>query len=388
MNNFEFYSPTRILFGKGSMNKIHEHVPKIGKRVLLVYGKGSIKHNGIYDTVMRDLSDCKVVELSGVEPNPKIESVMHGANLCRKHQIEVVMAIGGGSSFDCAKAIAAATYYEGDAWDLVIGQAKVTKALPVVCVVTMSATGSEMNNVAVISNMKTHQKIGLHDDLLCPVLSILDPENLYSVPPLQTAAGTADILSHLWEQFFTNVEDAYLQDGLAVGAMKACIHYGPIAIQEPTNYSARANLMWAAPMALNGLLKTGYSMAWSCHGMEHVLSAYYDITHGVGLAILTPRWMRYVLDEKTVSRFKKYGVEVWGLDASKDDYWIANKAIEKTETFLYETLGLPSCLQEVGIDDTKLEEMAKSCIRDKGGPIQGFKTLYEEDILQIFRNCL
>ena len=150
MNNFEFYSPTRILFGKGSMNKIHEHVPKIGKRVLLVYGKGSIKHNGIYDTVMRELSDCKVVELSGVEPNPKIESVMHGANLCRKHQIEVVMAIGGGSSFDCAKAIAAATFYEGDAWDLVIGQAKVTKALPVVCVVTMSATGSEMNNVAVI----------------------------------------------------------------------------------------------------------------------------------------------------------------------------------------------------------------------------------------------
>lgn len=388
MNDFEFYSPTRILFGKGSLKKIHEYVPQIGKRILLVYGKGSIKQNGIYDTVMRELFDCKVVELSGVEPNPKIESVMQGAALCRKYQIEVVMAVGGGSSFDCAKAIAAAAFYEGDAWDLVVGNVKVKQALPVVCVVTMSATGSEMNNVAVISNWKTHQKIGLHDDLLCPVLSILDPENLYSVSPLQTAAGTADILSHLWEQFFTDVEDAYVQDGLAVGAMKACIHYGPIAIKEPKNYSARANLMWAAPMALNGLLKTGYSMAWSCHGMEHVLSAYYDITHGVGLAILTPRWMRYVLDEKTVGRFKKYGVEVWDLDPTQDDFQIAKQAIKETEKFLFETLGLPSTLRQVGIDDSKLEEMAKSCIRDKGGPIKGFKTLYEEDILQIYKNCL
>lgn len=388
MNNFNFHSPTRIVFGKGALDQMKKYIGPLGKKVLLVYGKGSIKRTGVYDKICSQLSDHEIWELSDVMPNPRVDKVKEGADLCRKHGIDVIVAAGGGSVFDCSKAIAAACFYDGDPWDLVVGKAKVSQALPIACVVTMSATGSEMNDTAVISNWDLHQKIGLHDDHICPTVSFLDPENLFTVPSSQMAAGIADILSHLFEQYFTDVEDAYVQDGLAVGCMKACIHYGPIVLKDPSNYEACSNLMWAAPMALNGLLKTGYSMGWSCHPMEHVLSAYYDVTHGEGLAILTPRWMRYILDESTISRFKKYGIEVWGIDANLDDFEIARQSIQKTEEFLFETLQLPRSLSQLGILEESLPEMAKSCVETKGGSVQGYKTLYEKDVLAIYKACL
>lgn len=388
MNNFTFVSPTKIVFGKGSMKQIHDYVPELGKRVLLVYGGGSIKKNGIYDTVLKELKDCQIYELSGVEPNPRLTSVQKGVDLCHQHDIEVIVAIGGGSVIDCSKVIAASVFYPGDAWDVVRAKTKIEKALPLVCILTMSATGSEMNDTAVITNWEKHQKIGVKSEKLFPTISFLDPENLYTVPAYQSACGIADILSHLWEQFFTNVTDAYVQDGLALGCMKACIEYGPITLSDPTNYTARANIMWAATMALNGLLKTGYSPIWSCHPMEHELSAFYDVTHGAGLAILTPRWMRYVLNDSTVDRFVLYGTSLFGISKDLDSYAIANEAIDRTETFLFDTMQLPRTLKEIGIDESKLEIMAKQCVELKGGFLNGFQPLTYEDVLKIYKMCL
>ncbi len=387
MINFELSMPTKICFGKGQMNALHDIIATYGTKVLLVYGGGSIKRNGIYDCVCEQLKDCEVYELANVNPNPRLESVQAGAQLCKQHQIDVILSVGGGSCIDCSKAIAGAAFYDGDAWDLVLDAKKISKALPIVTILTLSATGSEMNCSGVITNWQENLKLGFANPLLYPKVSILDPENTYSVPSIQTAAGTADILSHLFETYFNHVEGAFVQEQLAHSFMKTCIKYGVVAMEEPTNYEARANLMWAATLSLNGLVGAGFGKSWSCHPMEHVLSAYYDITHGVGLAILTPRWLRYILDDTTVARIALYGMEVWGINENYDIYTIANQAIDKTEEFLFDQLKLPRTLQEVGIDDSKLEEMAQSAVDSKGGVINGFKPLKMEDVLAIYKMC-
>ena len=388
MKNFELSIPTKVYFGKGQMQSLHEIVATYGQRVLLVYGSGSIKKNGIYDIVCEQLKNYEVYELKDVNPNPRLESVEAGAKLCKEHNIDVIVSVGGGSCIDCSKAIAGAAFYEGSAWDLVLDATKIKKALPIVTILTLSATGSEMNCSGVITNWQENLKLGFANSLLYPAVSILDPENTYTVPTIQTAAGTADILSHLYETYFNHVEGAYVQEQLAHSFMKACIKYGKQAMEEPNNYEARSNLMWAATLSLNGLVGAGFGKSWSCHPMEHVLSAYYDITHGVGLAILTPRWMRYILDDTTVSRFALYGKEVWGINENLEIYEIANRAIDKTEDFLFTQLQLPRTLKEVGIDESKLEEMAQSAVDSKGGIINGFKPLKKEDVHAIFKMCL
>ncbi len=388
MNQFNFHIPTQIKFGEGAMDHIPSLLSVYGKNVLLVYGGGSIKKNGIYDEVIDLLSSFHVVELGGVNPNPRIESVREGAKLCREHNIDVILSVGGGSCIDCSKAISAAAYYEGDAWDLVLDATKITKALPIVTVLTLSATGSEMNNSGVITNFATNEKLGFGNPLLYPKASILDPCNTFTVPKNQTAAGCADILSHLFEQYFNVTQGAMVQEELAHGLMRTAIHYGPIALQNPNDYEARANLMWAATLSLNGLVGAGFGKSWSCHPMEHVLSAYYDITHGTGLAILTPKWMRYIQDDMTRSRFVLYGTSVWGINPTLPEKDIVEQAIQATEHFLYDELGLPSTLREVGIDDRKLEEMAQAAVDSKGGKIKGFKLLEKEDVYNIYKMCL
>lgn len=388
MKNFALSMPTKIYFGKGQMDELQNIISVYGKNVLLVYGGGSIQKTGIYDCVKAQLQSFNVYELGGVNPNPRLESVMEGAKLCKQYAIDVVLSVGGGSCIDCSKAIAAAAYYDGNPWDLVLDATKIKKALPIVTILTLAATGSEMNCSGVISNWEENLKLGFANPLLYPKVSILDPENTYSVPTMQTAAGTADILSHLFETYFNHVEGAYVQEQLAHSFMKTCIKYGVKAMEEPTNYEARANLMWAATLSLNGLVGSGFGKSWSCHPMEHVLSAYYDITHGVGLAILTPRWMRYILDDETVSRFALYGKEVWGINENLPIYEIANRAIDLTEQFLFEDLKLPRTLNEVGIDDTQLAIMAQSAVDSKGGVIRGFKPLHQSDVLAIYRMCL
>ncbi|MDD7402777.1 MAG: iron-containing alcohol dehydrogenase [Butyribacter sp.] len=385
MNNFRFHVPTDVRFGKGQVNCLAEELKKFGKKVLLVYGGGSIKKSGLYDTILELLKDFEIFELSGIEPNPKITSVRKGVSICKEKGIDVILAVGGGSCIDASKNIACGTYYDGDPWDLVLDNSKVTRALPIAVVLTLSATGSEMNNGAVISNEATNEKLELGGECLYPALSICDPTYLYTLPAKQTAAGTADIISHVLEQYFQPNDGAYITDCFSESVIKTCVKYCPIALKEPDNYEARSNLMWASTVALNHMLTVGKGGSWSCHPIEHVLSAYYDITHGVGLAIVTPAWMRYILCDKTVGRFVKYAKGVWNIEDA-DPYVAANKAIDCTAQF-FKDCGIPSTLKEVGIGTDKLEEMAKEAVRTSGLATRAYYPLEAEDVLKIFQMC-
>ena len=389
MQNFNYSIPTKIFFGKGQIEVLAREIKKHGTRVLLTYGGGSIRKSGLYDEVVGSLNENNIEfwELGGIDPNPRIDSVREGIKIIRENNIDFILAVGGGSTIDCSKVIAAGYYYDGDPWDLIIKKAKVTNALPIGTILTIAATGSEMDTGAVITNLETKQKLSVGHPSMAPKFSILDPIYTYTVPKYQTAAGVADIMSHTFENYFTLNDGAYLQNRLAEAILKTCIHYGKIAIDEPENYEARANIMWSSSLAINGLLSYGKDTVWSVHAMEHELSAYYDITHGIGLAILTPPWMEYVLDDERVDKFVEYGVNVWGIDANKDKYEIARESIDKTREFFL-SLGIPMTLREVGIGEENLENMAKAAIEHKGGEVGNFKPLCYEDVLAIYKKAL
>ncbi len=386
---FVYDIPTKVYFGQDHLENLVPEINRFGKRVLLVYGKGSVKRSGLYDKVMAQLnpSDIEVFEYSGIDPNPRHTSVNEAAELCRKENIEVILAVGGGSTIDAAKIIGTATFYEGDSWDIVTRKVPPTNTLPIISILTLSATGSEMNGGGVISNMDTKEKIGFGYPGQRPKVSFLDPTNTYSVSKFQTASGTADILSHVIEVYFNLNSDLYMLDTVMEGLMKTVIKYGPIAIAEPDNYDARANLMWASSWAINDFIRGGKQQAWSCHPMEHQLSAYYDIAHGLGLAILTPRWMKYVLDETTVGKFYTYGTEVFDIDKSLEPMEVAKLAIAKTEDFLFNQLKLDSTLTAIDIDRTYFEEMAAKTVGSTG-VLKGFKHLTKEDVIAIYEMCL
>lgn len=388
MNNFVYDIPTRVYFGENQLSNLGPEVSRYGKRVLLCYGGGSIKRTGLYDKVVAEIrkAGLELFELGGIDPNPRVSSVNAGAGICKKEHIDVLLAVGGGSVIDCTKYIGAAAYYGGDAWDILLQKVSVEKCLPVITVLTLAATGSEMDAGGVISNPETRDKIGLAFPPMQPKVSFLDPTNTYTVSPYQTACGAADILSHIMEVYFNMDQDLQMLDGVAEVLMKTVIEYAPIAVKEPENYEARANLMWASSWAINGFISGGKRQAWSCHPMEHELSAIYDITHGLGLAILTPRWMEYTLDDTTASKFYQFGVNVFGVDASLPRMEVAEKSIELVGKFLFKTLGLKSTLTELGIDDTNFAVMAKKAVA--GGTMNAFKPLAAEDIEKIFRMCL
>ena len=383
MYNFTFEIPTRIHFGQGQLKRLRE-LKESGSEVLLVYGGGSIKRSGLYDDVLKILREAGlgVFELSGVEPNPRIESVRKGVRLCRENGIDMVLAVGGGSVIDCAKVIAGGVKYDGDAWDLVIDPSKITAALPVYAVLTIAATGSEMDSFAVISDLSRNEKWGTGSPLFTPKMSILDPSYTFSVSRRQTAAGTADIMSHTFENYFTT-EEGFLQARFCEAVLKTCIHYGPVALKDPENYEARANLMWASSWAINGTLNAGCGVNWCVHPMEHELSAFYDITHGQGLAILTPHWMEYVLSADTVDKFAEYGVNVWDLDPKADKWLNAREAIERTRRFFKDALEIPMTLREVGITtQEKFEIMAEKAAAGCEGC---YVPLKKEDIVKIYQ---
>lgn len=389
MNNFVYDIPTKVYFGENQLGHLGEELKKYGKKVLLTYGGGSIKKTGLYDAVVKEVKNAglELFEMSGIEPNPRVGSVNAGADICKKENIDVLLAVGGGSVIDCTKYIGAAAFYEGDAWDILLEKVDVQKCLPIVTVLTLSATGSEMDCGGVISNPETKDKIGLLFRPMLPKVSFLDPTNTYTVSAYQTAAGSADIFNHILEVYFNMNQDLYMLDTVMEGLMKTVIKYAPIAIKEPENYEARANLMWASSWAINGFVNGGKDQAWSCHPIEHELSAIYDITHGHGLAILTPRWLTYTLDETTVSKFYQYGVNVWGIDASLEPMEVAKKSIEMTSDFLFNAMGLKSTLGELGIDDKNFKIMAEKAEKI-GGTMYGFKPLAAKDIEEIFRMCL
>ena len=384
MKNFTYYVPTEIRFGTNQLPKLSK-LADSGRHVLLVYGGGSIKRSGLYDDVLRILTDAGlcVTELPGVEPNPRIESVRRGVELCHAHEIDMVLAVGGGSTIDCAKVIAAGACYDGDAWDLVLDGRKIKSALPVYSVLTLAATGSEMDSFAVISDLSKHEKWGTGSQLLKPRMSILNPEYTFSVSAKQTSAGTADIMSHTLENYFTQVRGAYVQARMCEALLKTLIHYGPIALEQPENYEARANLMWASSLAINGLVSSGADVAWCVHPMEHELSAFYDITHGEGLAILTPFWMDFALREETAWKFAEYGRNVFGLTGD-DDMALGREAIAATRAF-FRQMKLPATLHEVGIDGSHFDIMAQKAAAGCKG---SFVPLSEEDIKSIFTAAL
>lgn len=384
MQNFTYDIPTKLFFGKDQIEQLPKLIANFGKRVLLTYGGGSIKRNGLYAKVQELLSDCEIYELPGIDPNPRIESVREGARLCKEHNIDVILAVGGGSTIDCSKVIAAAAKYDGDAWDLVEDPRKIEAALPLVDILTLSATGTEMNTGAVITNFETKDKKGTGAYVMYPYASICDPTYTFSVPKNQTSAGTADIMSHTFEIYFNHEPGVFVQDRLSEGILEACVKYLPIALAEPDNYEARANLMWASTMALNGLTRMGRGGAWTCHPIEHMLSAYYDITHAVGLAILTPRWMAYSLNDQTVERFAMYAHNVWKVPQQDDLYAMAKEAIQKTYDF-FVSAELPMTLPEVGIDTEYFAEMAE---RVAPSLTKSYVPLAKEDVVAILEDCM
>ncbi len=387
MENFIYSIPTKVFFGRNMLEKLPECILEFGSRVLLVYGGGSIKRTGLYGKIIKLFQENEIYyrELSGVEPNPRRSTVKKGVELCRKDKVDVILPVGGGSTIDCAKGIAAAYYYDGDPWDLVENGDLIERALPIVAISTISATGSEMDPYAVITNELLKEKKDLASELLYPVYSILDPENTYTVSPYQTAAGTVDIMSHILEVYFNAVPNTYMQDRMMEALLKTCVVWGPVACREPDNYEARANLMWASEWAINGFIACGRPGPWPAHSIEHQLSAHYDVTHGHGLAIVIPALMRHILNEKSAERMAAYGTAVFGIDKKKTVMQIAEEAIEKTEE-LFRGMGLTMTLQEIGISDkSRFELMAEAAAAE--GLEECLVPLMKEDILQIYENC-
>ena len=387
MQNFDYMTPTRLIFGRDAIAKLPEVMTRFGKKILLTYGGGSIKKIGLYQKVLEILKGYDIVELPGIQPNPKYDpSVLDGVRLCKEHNVDVILSVGGGSVLDCSKAIAAGAKYDGDPWDLISYKVKAKAALPIVDILTLAATGSEYDCGGVISRTETNDKIGYIDPLLFPVVSILDPVYTFTVSKKQTAAGIADAMNHTIEQYF--VEDStLLNDGFCESMLRSLMTNGRKCLENPEDYTARAEMMLACTYGCNGILALGNSHSgWPCHGIEHALSAYYDITHGEGLAIITPRWMRHILSERTMDRFVKYGINVFGIDPTLPKQEIAGKAIDATYEF-FESINIPMHLREVGIDDSRIDEMAHHIAVNEGLD-KAYAPLTEQDIKEILLESL
>jgi len=385
MENFTYAISTKVYFGRDTLHHLEHELPSRSQRILFVYGGSSIKKLGMYEEITAILKTHHVdyQELAGVQPNPRIDSVKEGIRLCRDHKLQFVLAVGGGSVIDCAKAIAASTPYYGDPWDFMTGKAEVRQPLPLGTVLTVAGTGSEMNGNAVITNPATQEKKAVRSDLLRPQFSILDPSLTFTVPREQTAAGAVDIYSHILEQYFSPTPETYVQDRISESLLRTVIKYGPIALREPTNYNARAQIMWTSSLALNSLITYGKVTDWATHAIEHKVSAVTDLTHGIGLAILTPAWMEYVSSEDPAGRFVDYAQRIWGIEGRKKEA-IVRKGIEKTKAF-FASLGMPSRLKDVGVKESQLHDMANSIVG--GGDIGKFRRLNETDVYAILKNA-
>ena len=364
IDNFVYSTPTKLIFGKGVIKDLPEVMAQYGKTILLTYGGGSIKKMGLYDAVKKLLKDFTIIELSGIEPNPKYDpSVITGAKLCKENKVDVILAVGGGSVLDCSKAISVCAKYDGEGWDLISGKVKAKEALPIVDILTLAATGSEYDAGCVISNTAINDKRGYADDLMYPAVSFLDPEYTFSVSRWQTACGTADAINHVLEQFFSAPTSVF-NDGIMIAALRSLMTNVKIVLEKPDDYAARSELMYVCSWGCNGILAngSGYS-GWPMHSIEHALSAYFDITHGAGLAIITPRWMKEILSEKTVERFVTLGVQLFGFDRSVPENEMADKVIEAFYAF-FESTGIPMHLAALGVKEEKIEEMADHILKN------------------------
>lgn len=385
MNNFEFSLPTRICFGRGMLDKTIDYVKAYGNNVLILYGSDRIKENGTFDRLARALKDNGInfYELGGVQANPVLSKCYEGIEICRENNIGLILAIGGGSVIDSAKTIAVGAPYAGNVWDLFTHSASPQATLPVGVILTMPAAGSETNANAVITNEDIRYKRHMKYDILKPAFAVMDPQTTYTLPPYQTAAGCVDIIAHVWERYFVKGEHSFLTDRMSEAVIKTIIKYAPIAIRQPKNYEARSEIMWASSIAHNDIL--GSVGDFASHGIGVELSALYNVTHGASLAISMIAWAKYVMRED-IDRFCEFAESIWGI--RKDCCHPENTAIqgiEATECF-FRSLGMPTRLSQAGIPSDQFETMAGKALDNGLGYIGfGFKRLYRNDIIEIYR---
>jgi alcohol dehydrogenase YqhD (iron-dependent ADH family) len=386
MENFEFLSPTRIIFGRGTQNRVGSECQRYSKRILLHYGGGSIKRSGLYGQIVKSLTEAGVEywELGGVQPNPRLSLVHQGIELCRKHKLGLILAVGGGSVIDSAKAIALGVPYEGEVWDFYANKAVPERNLPLGVVLTIAAAGSEASKSSVITNEDGWLKWGLNTEFNRPRFAILNPELTFSVGVYQTACGAVDIMAHIMERYFTNVSQVDLTDRLCEGAMQSVIKNAPLAIAQPDNYAARAELMWAGALAHNDLLGTGRVGDWAAHPIEQEISAIYDVAHGAGLAVIFPAWMKYTL-ARNRERFAQFAVRVWNIEYDfENPETTAREGIRRLEDF-YRRIGMPLTLRELQVPADRLEEMAAKAIKPWLTSVGAVSRLSKADILAILK---
>jgi len=384
MENFVFHNPTRIIFGKGTEAEVGRETARYSRRVLLHYGGGSIRASGLYDRICRALKESGIdfVELGGVKPNPRLSLVREGIRLCREKRLDFILAVGGGSVIDSAKAIGIGTPADGDVWDFYLKTTKVTEMLPVGVVLTIPAAGSEASNGSVITNEDGWLKKDAGGECMRPRFAIMNPELTFTLPPYQTACGAADIMAHVMERYFTRVRDVDFTDRLCEATLRTIIENVPAALAEPQDYDARSQIMWASTIAHNDLLGTGRVGDWASHMIEHELSGIYDVAHGAGLAVTFPAWMKHVY-KNDVERFARFAVAVWGVEPRFD--WPERTALEgigRTKNF-FRGIGLPTSLPELGVTDDRFEEMASKATA--AGPVGNFVKLGRDDVAAIYR---
>lgn len=387
MDNFIFQNPTKLIFGRGQVEQLQKEVPQYGQRVLLVFGGGSIKRNGLYDEVKNQLQLCnaEVFELAGVEPNPRLTTVHKGVDICKKENIDFILAVGGGSVLDCTKAIAAGAHYEGDAWDIVTRKHVPSSALPFGTVLTLAATGSEMNAGSVITNWETKEKYGWGSPHVYPKFSILDPSHTFSVPKDHTVYGVVDMMTHVFEQYFHPTTNTPLQERMCEAVLLTVIEAAPQLIEDLENYDLRETILYSGTIALNGFLQMGARGDWASHNIEHSISAVYDIPHAGGLAIIYPQWLRHT-KELGLRKLTQLAVRVWNVDpTNKTETDIAEEGIQRLEQF-WRSLGAPSRLKDYHIDDSNIELMAQKAMVN--GPFGNFKKLNKEDVVEILTKSL
>lgn len=366
MNNFTFYPATKYVFGKGVENKVAAELKAFGmKKPLIVYGKGSVVKSGLLDRVKKSLEETGIsyAELGGVQPNPVDSKVYEGIEIAKYEKIDSLLAVGGGSSIDTAKAIAAAIPYEGDFWDLYCGKAKVKEALPVGVVLTIPAAGSEGSGNTVITKLDGLHKLGMGSDLLRPRFALMNPELTFTLPAYQTAAGITDMIAHILERYFSNTPNVEVTDRVAEGVLKAIITEAPKVIANPEDYDARANIMWCGTLAHNGVCSGGREEDWSTHALEHELSAVYDVTHGAGLAVMFPAWMTYAMKENP-TKLAQFARRVFDIEET-DDKKAAALGIDALKKFL-SSIGMPVNMKELGIENPNVALLSKKVTENKG----------------------
>jgi len=385
MNNFICHNPTRIIFGKGMESETGAQAALLGKKALLHYGGGSIKKNGVYDKVTASLKEAGVsfVEMGGVQPNPRLSLVREGIALCKKEGIDMILAVGGGSVIDSAKAIASGVLCGGDIWEYFTDATKVIeRALPIGVVLTIPAAGSESSSSCVITNEDGWYKRGCGSTAFIPRFAVINPETNFTLPPFQTACGCVDIMAHLMERYFTKVENVDLSDRLIEASLRTMLNFAPRAIRNPLDYDVRAEINWTGTLAHNNLLDRGRIGDWGSHQIEHELSAIYDIAHGAGLAVVFPAWMRYAYKNHK-SRFVQFAVRVMDVDLSFDNQdRIIEEGIRRLESF-FQSLGLATRLSQLDIGDDRLREMADKC-RSAGNVLK----LTPDDVYEIYKLAL